>query len=178
MDSRTHIAPAPRLGTGTLTGAAALGAVLIGVTLWLWGQPLICACGYVKLWEGSIFSKHTSQHVADWYTVGHVVSDMLVVLVGRWVGSGFRSLLAITIVIGTGWEIVEHTERVMRQFRATALYSDYAGDSVLNAVADYLWMLGGFALAWQLRQLWVAVLIVALEAVSALVAAIAWRCRP
>lgn len=66
--------------------------------------------------------------------------------------------------------MVEHSEWVMRRFRATSLYTDYAGDSVLNAVADYLWMLGGFLVAWRLRTIWIAVLVVALDLASALVA--------
>ncbi|MEY8842552.1 DUF2585 family protein [Cribrihabitans sp. XS_ASV171] len=155
-----------------LVAVAVLGALLIAVALHWRGQPVICPCGFVKLWEGSIFSRHTSQHIADWYTLSHVVSGMLLVVAGRilpW-RFGFTLLFGITIAIGTAWEILEHTEWVMRSFRATSLYSDYAGDSILNAVADYVWMLGGFLVAYRLRTGWIVALVLGMEIVSALAA--------
>lgn len=45
---------------------AAAGIFIIGITLWAWGQPLICTCGEVKLWVGTIFNGGNSQHIADW----------------------------------------------------------------------------------------------------------------
>ena len=145
--------------------AAALGAVLIGGTLAAWGQPLICTCGEVKLWVGSVFSSGNSQHIADWYTLSHVIHGMLVVLAGRLLvpRAGFTLLFAVALVTGIAWEIVEHTDWVLEQFRATTIYQGYIGDSVLNAVADYLWMMGGFFLANALRTLWVLALVAALE---------------
>lgn len=152
--------------------AALLGAVLIAVTLYAWGQPLICTCGYVRLWVGSVFSSGNSQHIADWYTLSHVVNGMLIILAGRLLVPGWstRTLLVIAIVTGTAWEIVEHTDWVLNRFRAATLYQGYLGDSVLNAVCDYLFMLGGFFLANALRTIRVAVLIVALELTAAFVA--------
>lgn len=149
--------------------AALAGAAIIGVTLAAWGQPLICTCGEVKLWVGSVFSGENSQQIADWYTLSHIIHGMLVVLLGRllvpW--AGFTVLFAVAVVTGIAWEVLEHTEWVLGQFRATTIYQGYVGDSVLNAVADYLWMLGGFFLANALRSLWVLALILALEAGAA-----------
>jgi hypothetical protein len=158
--------------TTGLWAVALAGAGVVGITLWSWGQPLICTCGYVRFWVGSVFSSDNSQHIADWYTLSHMVHGMLVVLVGRLVlGPGdLRPLLAIAIVTGVAWEIVEHTDMVLDRFRATTLYQGYRGDSVLNAVADYLWMLGGFALASRLRGWMILGLIAALEVTSAAVA--------
>ena len=116
---------------GTGSGRRALawqvgnpGAVAIGVTLWAWGQPLICTCGYVRFWVGSIFSSGNSQHIADWYTLSHVVHGLLIVLVGRALlpRIDLRVLLAVAIVTGVAWEIVEHTDMVLDRFRATTLY--------------------------------------------------------
>ena len=42
---------------------AAAAVALQVVTLHLLGQPLICRCGYVKLWEGAVLSSGTSQHL-------------------------------------------------------------------------------------------------------------------
>lgn len=155
-----------------LSAVALAGAVLIGVTLWSWGQPLICTCGHVRLWVGTIFSPDNSQHVADWYTLSHIVHGMLVVLAGRMLPwrVDIRTLLAIAIVTGVAWEIVEHTDWVLNRFRAATLYQGYLGDSVLNAVADYLWMLGGFALASVSPTALVVAFVAGLELTAALTA--------
>lgn len=153
-----------------MIGGALLGALLVGATLAAWGQPLICTCGYVRLWVGSVFSSGNSQHVADWYTLSHVEHGMLVVILGRLLRLGLPVSFAIAVVTGVGWEIVEHTDWVLDRFRGTTIYQGYVGDSVLNAVADYLWMLGGFFLAAALRTRAVVALLVGLELLAAVVA--------
>lgn len=155
-----------------LYAIAVAGAFLIGVVLFAWGQPLICTCGYVQFWVGSVFSSGNSQHVADWYTLSHVVHGVLIVVLGRLLLPKGSTLipLAVAIVTGVGWEIVEHTDWVLDKFRAATLYQGYLGDSVLNAVSDYIWMMGAFFLARSLPTLWCVVLIIALEITAALVA--------
>ncbi len=152
-----------------LYAAAAIGALLIGVTLWAWGQPLICTCGYVRFWEGHIWSSGNSQHIADWYSLSHVVHGMLIVLIGR-LSRGrlsYPALLALAIVTGVAWEIVEHTDWVLGQFREVTVYQGYIGDSVLNAVMDYVWMWVGFFVALSLPAAGVGALIVAIEVLGA-----------
>ncbi len=148
------------------------GAAIVGVTLWLWGQPLICTCGEVRLWVGSVFSEGNSQHIADWYTLSHMIHGMLVVVVGPLIlgQPSFTLLFAVAVITGIAWEIVEHTDWVLNKFRATTIYQGYIGDSVLNAVADYLWMLLGFFLANALRTVWVVAVILALELVATMTA--------
>ena len=155
--------------TMTLFWAAALGAAIIGVTLFSWGQPLISSSGQVRLWVGSVYSGENSQHIADWYTLSHIVHGMLIVVIGRWVfpRAGMAALFAVAVLTGVAWELIEHTDFVLGQFRATTLYRGYLGDSVLNAVCDYLWMLGGFVVAWAVGQVWALVLIAGLEIVAA-----------
>ena len=150
----------------------ALGAILIGLTLWSWGQPLICTCGYVQLWVGNIFSSGNSQHIADWYTLSHVVHGMLIVLFVRVLVPRLddRAVFAIALLTGVGWEILEHTDWVLDQFRAETLYQGYSGDSVLNAVADYLFMFAGFAAARSISTKRVLIIIAGLEITSALIA--------
>ncbi len=151
---------------------AALGALVIGVTLWSWGQPLICTCGYVQLWVGNVFSSGNSQHIADWYTLSHFVHGMLVVLVARVLLPRLddRAVFAIALITGIGWEILEHTDWVLDRFRAETLYQGYTGDSVLNAVADYLFMFAGFVVARSLSTLWILIVIALLEITSAFIA--------
>lgn len=154
------------------TIVAALGAALIGVTLWSWGQPLICTCGYVQLWVGNVFSSGNSQHIADWYTLSHFVHGMLVVLIARVFLPRLddRAVFAIALLTGVGWEILEHTDWVLDQFRAETLYQGYTGDSVLNAVADYVFMFAGFTVARMISIKWILIVAVLLELTSALIA--------
>ena len=155
-----------------LYALAVLGAALIGVTLFQWGQPLICTCGYVQFWVGSVFSSGNSQHIADWYTLSHVVHGLLIVLLGRILFPTWssQSLLVIAVVTGVAWEIIEHTDWVLNRFRAATLYQGYFGDSVLNAVFDYLWMLAGFFLARSISTAAIVGLILCLELTAAIIA--------
>ncbi|MFV1877508.1 DUF2585 family protein [Nioella sp.] len=155
-----------------LTILAVLGLPAIGLTLWAWGQPLVCTCGTVELWVGSIWDSGNSQHIADWYTLSHIIHGALIGLLG-WALAGrmpFAWIYALAIVTGVGWEIVEHTTWVLDAFRATTINQGYLGDSVLNAVADYVFMMGGFALACMIRPLWSLLLIVVLELTASLIA--------
>ena len=155
------------LGSGVI-----MGGLAVAVTLWAWGQPAICNCGYVRLWIGSIWSSGNSQHIADWYTLSHLVHGLMIVPLGRLIAPrlSFNWLLAIAIATGTAWEIVEHTDWVLGQFRATTVNQGYVGDSVLNATADYVFMMGGFFLGKLVPSLWSLALIVVLEVTAALVA--------
>ena len=134
------------------TGAALLlvaGVGVIAVTLALWGQPLVSASGEIRLWVNSIWSPETSQQVADWYSVSHLVQGMLLALLLR--ALPLRRLDTVLLwsafAIGVSWELAEHTDFVLDRFRATTLYQGYLGDTVLNAVMDYVFMLAGVALA-------------------------------
>lgn len=151
---------------------AVLGIFVIAGTLYLWGQPLICTCGEVKLWVGSIYDSGNSQHIADWYTASHILHGVLIALIGRlaFPRLGFGPLFLAAIFTGVAWEIIEHTDFVLDAFRATTINQGYHGDSVLNAVADYIWMLGGFLMAYALRTPMVLVSIAVLELSAALIA--------
>ena len=91
--------------------------------------------------------------IADWYTLSHILHGVLIALVGRLLfpNLGFNILFAVAIVTGIGWEVIEHTNWVLDAFRATTINVGYLGDSVLNAVMDYVFMMGSFFAAYTLR---------------------------
>jgi hypothetical protein len=132
-----------------------VGVAFIGVqalVLYLFGQPPICECGYVKLWEGVVLSSGNSQHLTDWYTPSHVIHGILFYL-GLWFffpRIPVVARLALAIGIEVSWELIENTPWVINRYREQALAQGYIGDSTLNSVMDTLAMVVGFLLAWRL----------------------------
>ena len=122
------------------------------------GRNPICTCGTVSLWVGTRDSPQTSQMLADWYSLSHVVHGLLFYaalwLVARRLDVGSRFLLAL--FIEASWEVVENTPMVIDRYRATTAALGYTGDSVINSLSDILMMGVGFLLARKL-PLWAAV---------------------
>ncbi len=144
--------------------AAALVAVA-GAVLFAMGQPLICRCGYVKLWHGVVFSSENSQHVSDWYTFSHVIHGFafygLLRLAARGQPLGIRLMLAI--VLEGAWELFENTDFIINRYREATIALDYFGDSVLNSVCDVLAMTAGFFAASRLKVWWIVALAAVME---------------
>ena len=143
-----------------ILGAAA--ALLLAM-----GRNPICTCGTVDLWVGTRDSPKTSQMLADWYSLSHIVHGLifyaLLWLVARRLGVGPRFLIAL--FIEASWEVIENTPMVIDRYRATTAALGYTGDSVINSLSDILMMAFGFLLARKL-PFWVTiVLLVTLEVV-------------
>lgn len=119
--------------------------------LWLLGQPLICTCGYVKLWEGVVLSKGNSQHLTDWYTFTHIIHGMLYYLI-VWIifpNSSVSSRFLIALGVESFWEVIENTPWAIEHYRQQALAVGYSGDSVINSISDSLAMIIGFVIAYR-----------------------------
>ncbi len=160
--------------TGAMVGkrvyVVKLGVILalLGVqaaVLYAFGQPPICECGYVKVWEGVVLSSGNSQHLGDWYTFSHIIHGVLFYF-GLWFFfprmSTFRRLL-FAIGIEAAWEIFENTPMVIDHYRQQALAQGYTGDSIINSICDTLAMVAGFLMARRLPIVAIVVLVFGLE---------------
>lgn len=147
---------------------AALLTVLIALyglaILFAMRRPPICPCGTVKLWWGVVQSSENSQHIADWYSFSHVIHGLLFyaaahLLWRRWHlfdGGPARWALPIAVAIEASWELLENSPMIIDRYRAVTVSFGYAGDSIVNSMADIGWMVVGFWAASRL-PVWASV---------------------
>ncbi len=147
----------------------ALCAALIGlqiIVLYFLGQPTICTCGYVKLWESVVLSIGNSQHLTDWFTFSHVLHGFAFYALAHYFFPRqpllVRLLMAVSIEVA--WEILENTPWVINHYREQPLAEFYSGDSILNSVSDTLAAVVGFVLAWRLPTYMTITLFIVFEA--------------
>lgn len=131
------------------------------------GRNPICTCGAIDLWVGQRDSAKTSQMLADWYSLSHIVHGLLFYamlwLVARRWPVDWRFIAAL--LVEATWEVIENTPFVIGRYRETTAALGYNGDSVINSLSDILMMCLGFLLARKL-PLWAAIaLLVLLEAI-------------
>ena len=150
--------------------AAAIVAIAAAAELAM-GRHAICTCGMVELWVGARDSPKTSQMLADWYSLSHIVHGLIFyaalwLLFRRW---PVQARLLAALLIEASWEVVENTPVVIDRYRETTAALGYSGDSVINSVSDIIMMSVGFFAARRL-PVWAAVLLlVTLEVIPLLV---------
>jgi hypothetical protein len=159
----------------TLRSRAALAAILIlfaaAAILLAMGRNPICTCGTVDLWVGLRDSPKTSQMLADWYSLSHVVHGLLFYAALWLVARGWpveRRFLA-ALLIESAWEVTENTPFVIDRYRETTAALGYTGDSVINSLSDILMMCVGFLAARKLPAWGAVLLVIVLEVVPLLV---------
>lgn len=131
------------------------------------GRNPICTCGSIDLWVGARDSPKTSQMLADWYSLSHIVHGLLFYaalwLVARRLDVGWRFIIAI--LIEASWEVIENTPMVIDRYRATTAALGYSGDSIVNSLSDAVMMALGFFIARKLPVRTSILLLVLLELV-------------
>ncbi|MCC2977281.1 DUF2585 domain-containing protein [Sphingomonas sp. PL-96] len=151
----------------TLAIVAVAALVLLAM-----GRAPICTCGTVKLWHGTVQSAENSQHLADWYSLSHIVHGLIFYGLG-WLTlrrQPWQMRLALAALVEAAWEVLENSPIIIDRYRAVTIALGYEGDSVVNSLADIGWMLLGFAIArrlppWATLALGIALEIVALVAI-------------
>ena len=134
-------------------GALIVLAILAIQALWLYldGRIPMCECGTIKLWSGSLMSEN-SQHIADWYTLSHIIHGFLfywlLTIIAPKAPLGLR--LAVAVGVEAAWELVENSNFIIERYRANTSSVDYFGDSIVNSVSDSVFAMIGFLIAAKL----------------------------
>ncbi len=134
--------------------------------LWSMGRPPICACGNVKLLHLVVQSSENSQHLADWYTPSHIIHGFIFYGVGHLLRKKWPALFPLGVAVSLAilaegaWEVMENSSVIIDRYREVTISYGYAGDSIVNSLADIVWMILGFFIASRLP--WKATLGIAL----------------
>lgn len=103
------------------------------------GQPWWCAQGDPGPWSSAVNSAHNSQHLADPYTLTHVLHGFgfymaVWALLAEAVPQRRRFLVAMAAE--AAWELFENTDFVIERYRDATISLDYFGDSIINSLGD------------------------------------------
>ncbi len=134
--------------------------LLVPLVLILMDRPVICTCGFVKFWQGDVFSPQVSQHLFDWYVFSHIIHGFLFYMIARFLFPR-RSVLfwaILAIIVEGAWEVVENTPFVIDYYRDNTMSTEFVGDTVINSTMDLLAMVFGFIMARK-QPVWLTIVL-------------------
>lgn len=146
-----------------LSVAAVLAAK--AAILYFMGNEIVCACG-VKLWLDDATGAQNSKHLADWYSLSHLIAGMGFAAV-MWLTSRSWPLgwtIVAAAAFSTGWEVIENTPWIIAAFGQSEIGANYSGDTIINSLGDSFFVLTGFVAAMRLPLLLVLGLALMAEA--------------
>ena len=110
-------------------------------------------------------SSENSQHLADWYSMSHIIHGFIFFGIGHLLHKRFPKLFPLGVIVGLSilvegaWEVLENSPLIIDRYREATISYGYEGDSIINSMADIAWMIVGFFLASRLP--WKATLAIA-----------------
>ena len=144
----------------------AVAATITALALLFMGQSFWCDSGDLSPWSAAINSSHNSQHLADPYTLTHVLHGILL-YAALWAVAGTRlstmNRFAVAMGLEAVWEIFENTPFIIERYRFGTVSLDYYGDSIFNSLGDLLACALGFGAAAALPVWGSAVAVLAVE---------------
>jgi hypothetical protein len=104
------------------------------------------------------WSRHTSQHFFDPYSLTHFLHGFLFlwaldIIIHKILGKriSFAWLLFIAVFTETVWEVFENSQYIIERYREQTASLDYFGDSIANSFGDVIACIIGFITAYLLR---------------------------
>jgi hypothetical protein len=89
-----------QIGLSALLIVVLASLIAVGGINHAMGHPLICRCGYVRLFYGGIDDPEVSQHFIDWYTFSHVGHGIAVYVFMRAFAKHGPSTILPSIALG------------------------------------------------------------------------------
>jgi len=133
--------------------------VLMVLELRTQGRLWFCECGRLRFWISDPNGPHTSQHLADPYTLTHFQHGLVFfwavrLVFKRWT---WQWQLWLALAIEAVWEVVENTEWVIDRYRDATAALGYTGDTIVNSFGDVLACLIGIYVAHRIgwRATWI-----------------------
>lgn len=152
----------PVLAGRLVVALVAVMAVTVAGLRWS-GRVWWCSCGALSPWVGDAWCAHTSQHLFDPYSFTHLLHGFLFcgILALAFPARSQSLHLLLTILIESGWELLENSSLVVERYRSVTVSIGYAGDSIANSLGDILCCTIGFFIARRLGlRLGIAVFVV------------------
>lgn len=140
--------------------------VLMVLQLRAQGRLWFCECGSLRFWISEPDGSHTSQHLADPYTLTHFQHGLVFFWAVRFVFKRWhwQWQLWLALTIEAAWEIVENTEWVIDRYREATAALGYTGDTIVNSFGDLLACFLGLYVAYRVGWRFTWVLFFAIEA--------------